>query len=62
MEEGIIFSEKVAVRLAEGVTPVAVCLGEVLMTLGGVVSVGGSVVPGTLRHCGNRGLRYWSRP
>ena len=46
MEEGVIFSEKVAVRLAEGATPVAVCLGEVLMTLGGVVSVGGSVVPG----------------
>jgi hypothetical protein len=33
MEEAIIFSEKVAVRLAEGATPVAPALGTVLMTL-----------------------------
>ena len=41
MEEAIIFSEKVAVRLAEGATPVALAAGEVLVTLGAVVSVGG---------------------
>jgi hypothetical protein len=41
MEELIIFSEKVAVRLTEGATPVALAVGEVLVTLGGVVSVGG---------------------
>ena len=41
MEELIIFSEKVAVRLAEGATPVALAAGEVLVTLGEVVSVGG---------------------
>ena len=53
-EEAIIFSEKVAVRLAEGATPVALAAGEVLVTLGGVVSDeggggggggGGGVVP-----------------
>ena len=40
-EEIIMASEKVAVRLAEGATPVAFETGEVLVTLGGVVSVGG---------------------
>jgi hypothetical protein len=40
MEEAIIFSEKVAVMLAEGATPVALLVGEVLVTLGEVVSVG----------------------
>ena len=47
-EEAIIFSEKVAVRLAEGATPVALAAGEVLVTLGGVVSDeggGGSGAP-----------------
>ena len=37
IEAGSIFSEKVAVRLAEGATPVAVCFGEVLVTLGDLV-------------------------
>jgi hypothetical protein len=37
-EEVIIASEKVAVRLAEGATPVALAAGEVLVTLGEVVS------------------------
>ena len=48
IERGSIFSERVAVRLAEGATPVAVCLGEVLIILGGpgTGSVGGGVVPG----------------
>ena len=46
MEEAIIFSEKVAMTLAEGATPVALATGEVLVTLGAVVSVdeGGGVV------------------
>src|SRR5829696_2486138 len=47
IQRGSIFSEKVAVRFEEGATPVAVCLGEVFVTLGEVVSVdggGGSVV------------------
>src|SRR5918992_797491 len=44
MEELIIFSEKVAVMLAEGAIPVAFAVGEVLVTLGDVVSGGGSVV------------------
>ena len=52
MEPGSIFSEKVAVRLAEGSTPVAVCLGEVLVTLGGpgTGSVGGGVSSSAARH------------
>ena len=41
MEEAIIFSEKVAVMLAEGATPGALAAGEVRVTLGDVVSVGG---------------------
>ena len=41
IEAGSIFSEKVAVRFEEGVTPVAPAVGTVLMTLGEVVSVGG---------------------
>jgi hypothetical protein len=41
MERGSIFSEKVAVRFEEGATPVAVYLGEVIVTLGEVVSVDG---------------------
>ena len=49
MEEAIIFSEKVAVMLAEGATPVALEAGEVLVTLGEVVGGGegggGGVVP-----------------
>ena len=46
MEEAIMASEKVAVMLAEGATPVALAAGEVLVTLGEVVSVdeGGGVV------------------
>ena len=46
MEEAIIFSEKVAMTLVEGATPVALAAGEVLVTLGRVVSVvgGGGVV------------------
>src|SRR5918994_3927160 len=35
MEDIIIFSEKVAVRFEEGATPMAVCAGEVFVTLGG---------------------------
>jgi hypothetical protein len=46
MVEAIMASEKVAVTFAEGATPVALAAGEVLVTLGGVVSVdgGGGVV------------------
>src|SRR5215204_6142460 len=53
IEAGSIFSEKVTVRLVEGATPVALCAGEVLVTLGGpgTGSVGVVVVPhSALRH------------
>src|SRR5829696_2076441 len=33
IQRGSIFSEKVAVRFEEGATPVAVCLGEVFVSL-----------------------------
>src|SRR5215208_108692 len=48
IEDGIIFSEKVAVRFEEGATPVAPALGTVLMTLGELVSV--TENPSALRH------------
>jgi hypothetical protein len=52
MEAGSIFSEKVAVRLAEGATPVAPAVGTVFVTLGDVVSGGGGVPenPSALRQ------------
>ena len=41
MVEAIMSSEKVALTLTVGATPVAFALGTVLVTLGGVVSGGG---------------------
>src|SRR5215208_7947378 len=52
MERGSIFSEKVAVRSAEGATSMAVCAGEVFVTLGGpgTESTGGATSSSAARH------------
>jgi hypothetical protein len=52
IEEGIIFSEKVALRFEEGATPIALDAGEVFVTLGGpgTGSMGGAASSSAARH------------